>query len=57
MIVGVKQHDILTYRIARSIQLFWVPFLAQSLVLVFAQVNLKEYENELFSFNVSFVKS
>ena len=42
MIVGVKQHDILTYRIARSVKLFWAPFLTQNLVLVFAQVNIKE---------------
>ena len=54
----MKQHDdVLTYRIARSVQLFWAPFLTQNLVLVFAQVNIKEYENELFSFNVTFVKS
>ena len=42
MIVGVKQHDIPTYRIARSVQLFWASFLTQNLVLVFAQVNMKE---------------
>ena len=54
---GVKQHDILTYRIARSVQLFWAPFLTQNLVLVFAQVNMEEYENEAFSFNDTFVKS
>ena len=42
MTVGVKQHDILSYRIARSVRLFWAPFLSQNLVLVFAQVNMKE---------------
>ena len=53
----MKQNDILTYRFARSVQLFWAPFLTQNLVLVSAQVNIKEYENELFSFNATFVKS
>ena len=42
MIVGVKQHDILTHRIDRSVQLFWAPLLTQNLVLVFAQINMKE---------------
>ena len=48
VIVGVKQHDMLTYRIARSVYLFWAAFLTQNLVLVSVQVNIKKYENELF---------
>jgi len=50
VIVGVKSHRL-------SVQLFWAPYLTHKLVLVFVQVNVKEYENELFSFNVTFVKS
>ena len=31
MIVGVKEHDILTYCMARSVQLFWAPFFGTKL--------------------------
>ena len=40
--VIVKQHDILTHCIARSVPLFWAPFLTQNLVLVFTQVDMKD---------------
>ena len=42
VIVGVKQHDILTYRIARFVQFFLAPFLTQNLVLVLVPVDMKE---------------
>ena len=49
---GIKTYDILTYCIARTVPLFWAPFLTQNLVLVFlvfARMRRVDDENDEIS--------